>query len=131
MDTATGTKTGQSAVTHSIFIPDTIYITPYLPREAIEEVRSWRALGKAAFVKVVGQLDIPANCKNCAGLGAVNVVYAENGPFKDVPDTRKVITWFDGGPGQGKGWYIIARTMAYKCPHCGGKKWTKSTATEE
>ena len=106
------------------------YITPYLPKQATQEMKEWMKSGRAAFQRVV-IVSSRADCKNCQDERVIYVSFCRAGPFKEVPGhgVGEALTWFDGGPGLGAGWYIIAsmktkkgnsvaRTVAYPCPHC-------------
>jgi len=93
------------------------YVTPYLPEDAVQDIRAWRQSGKKAFQKVLPQAR--GACGNCAGVGYVYVVFANGGPFARLPGG--LATWYDGGSDAGEGWYTYARAdglRAYPCPHC-------------
>ena len=93
------------------------YITPYLPKDALAEARSWAAQNKAVFQKVMPQSK-NGSCPNCSGTGLVMLQFASKGPFKTPPGGKDVVTWFDGDGAFGKGWYIVAQTIPYACPEC-------------
>ena len=96
------------------------FITPYLPDEAIREIKAWQLTGKAAFQVAVEQGD-KSECKNCGDLGFVIVRLTDGGPYRNIQASKtKSCTWFDGNEISGKGWYVIGKTMEYTCPACKG-----------
>ena len=95
------------------------YITPYLSGQASGAAQDHRSKGKPVFVKAL--LHNPGTagyCKNCGGGEVIYLTMASAGPFQSVPATKKSITWFDGDEMNGKGWYIIERTVTFPCPEC-------------
>jgi len=97
------------------------YVSPFLPESAKEKISEWQAKGKLVFQKVVPQQKEP-DCKNCQDMAYVYVSFARAGPFKYPVHTSSpwAMLWFDGGPGVGKGWFIV-RTQSYTCPACSGR----------
>lgn len=92
------------------------FVTPYLPESAKGDIKAARFEGKPCFIRVMPQTGDVHACKNCSGNGYVYVSYCEAGPFRYAPGS--LATWFDGDGRNGKGWYKIAETVAYKCPEC-------------
>ncbi len=98
-------------------------IKPYLPEGAKQDIRDWTAKNKnhKAFYRVIPQMN--ASCQNCGDALFLMVSFARSGPYSQVPGHRRgeSLTWFDGSQSAGAGWYIVARTMQYDCPHCRGE----------
>jgi hypothetical protein len=107
-----------------MFETNETYITSYLPTEAHEVAAEWTA--KKPSYRVLHRI-VPetkaARCRNCQDLAYVMISLCRAGPFRYVPSHGKkdTILWSDGGEGMGKGWYIIANTISFECPHCMGK----------
>ena len=96
-----------------------LYVTPYLSEQAKQTAKEHRRQGKPVFVKAMQHYPGTAGyCKNCGGGGVIYLTMISAGPFKDVPAGKKSITWFDGDELNGKGWYIIDRTMTFPCQEC-------------
>lgn len=95
------------------------YVTPYLSDDAKRAARDHKAKGKPVFIKAMQHNPNTAGyCKNCGGGRFILLNMIDAGPFKDVPGTKKSITWFDGDGINGVGWYIIERSATFPCPEC-------------
>lgn len=106
------------------------YVASYIPAAAKADVKNWLLQGKPVFMRPVAQKE-NAVCKVCADIGYIYISFGKAGPFQYTPSGRGIIAWFDGGPGLGKGWYIIEKTLAYACPECsGGAKQAKMPVKE-
>ncbi len=105
-----------------MFTDHNTYITPYLPQEAEEDIRNWRAKDKPAMQRVLPESS-HAQCRNCQDSQFVLVSFCKAGPFNQVPGISRgeTLTYNDQGPGIG--WYIVKQTLSYECPHCAGKPY--------
>ena len=105
----------------------TNFVTPYLPKSGLEELKGWVKAGKPAFHRCIQQPaewlapgSAASKCRNCAGVGQLFVslclLPARQSPFSG----RKKGTYFEGNQKFYKGWYEIYSTVEYDCPHCQG-----------
>lgn len=106
------------------------YVTPYLPEAALMAASVWEAQRKQpVFVLAIDSPVSPSPatdaarrgearraCPNCGGLGAVYLRFCESGPHS--APTGGVITWYDGDGVYRRGWYRVAETKIFPCPHC-------------
>ena len=97
-------------------------ITPYINDSETKLAQTYMRTHKQPVFVMAVDLDdrYSGYCRNCAGIGFIYVRMMRAGPFKDVPTTKDIITWFDGNEYFGKGWYIQGNTMSLICPHCKG-----------
>ena len=97
-----------------------VYVTPYLPPQGVQAAKSHKiATKRPVFIKAFLHDPTMSNyCKNCGGGRRVVMNLIEKGPYRDVPTTQNAITWFDGDGENGKGWYVIERTLSFDCPEC-------------
>ena len=104
------------------------FITPALPPNAYDDMRSWKSRGKyhTLFIRPLMQVDpFPdgtevIRCKNCVDADFVMVSFCRAGPFARITNHKKgeTLLWFDGDGKQGKGYYINVNTVSYDCPLC-------------
>lgn len=96
-------------------------ITQTLPPAAVAAAKNWeKSRGMPAFLQAYQPY--PNSCKFCQGVGFIYLKLCSKGPYQSTISTKDPVTWFDGNERYGKGWYIIAETMAFECTSCGGRK---------
>lgn len=97
------------------------YITPYLPKNALEIARAWENTHHMPVFVWAMDHSVGSGCPNCGGGGQVYLRLAEAGPFSTPNNNYQISAWFDGDGKYGKGFYRIKETQVYPCPECGSK----------
>lgn len=92
---------------------------PKLPSNIVAAAKS----GAVVLLKELAPL--LGKCENCAGLGSIQALVAESGPFKDPPLIAKgQIMTSVSDPMYGWVWYA-GKSIAGTCPVCNGMKQVK------
>ena len=110
------------------------YITPRLPNRAhtAGQLHENEGSYNVCLVRAVPTIKRP-HCRNCQDVGYVFLSFCTAGPFQHIPAHGKgeKVTYFNGGQGVGKGWFIVRETIQYQCPNCQGKPEDLEYAAEE
>lgn len=97
------------------------YIAPYLPPEAVAQVKGWAAAKKIAVQRIVARRN-GSECENCQDVGVVYVSFLGRGPTRTPITIKKPSTYVEADGQVRAGWYVIDHTLGYECPHCHGRK---------